>query len=50
LPHRLAWRFAKVEPYGMIILIALMFAGALGYVMLPLVGGFVRALAAVFQI
>lgn len=50
LPHQLAARFARVEPYGMIILIALMFLGVLGYVMLPLVGAFVRALATVFNI
>ncbi len=50
LPHRLAYRFAKIEPYGMIILLVLMFLGVLGVVMLPFVNSFISALASVFNI
>jgi len=39
LPHGLAYRFAKVEPFGMIILLALMLLGVLGTVMWPLIAG-----------
>jgi len=38
LPHRLAYQFARVEPYGMIILMVLLFTGVLGAVMLPVIG------------
>ena len=37
LPHRLAWRFAKVEPYGFVILIVLLLTGVLGYILWPLI-------------
>jgi Zn-dependent protease len=50
LPHRLAYRFAKIEPYGMIVLLVLMFLGVLGVVMLPFVNSFISALASVFNI
>src|SRR4051812_31235273 len=50
LPHRLGYRFAKLEPYGMIILLALMFLGVLNFVMLPFVNVFIGALASVFKI
>ena len=36
LPARLAWRYGRIEPYGMIILIALMVLGWLWPLMLPL--------------
>lgn len=50
LPRSLAYRFAMVEPYGMIIIIVLMFLGVLGKLLLPAVGGFVGVLAGVFNI
>jgi Zn-dependent protease len=50
LPQRLGYRFAKLEPYGMIILLALMFLGVLNFVMLPFVNAFIGALASVFKI
>ena len=50
LPHRLAHRFARIEPFGMIILIVLMFLGVLNVVMLPFVNAFIAALASVFNI
>ena len=50
LPPAAAYRFALVEPYGMIILLALMFLGVLGAVLLPFVGAFIGVLAAIFNI
>jgi hypothetical protein len=50
LPQALAYRFRKLEPYGMIILLALMFLGVLNIVMLPFVNAFIGALASVFKI
>ena len=37
LPRNLAWQFARIEPYGMYILIGLMFFGILSTLMMPLV-------------
>jgi Zn-dependent protease len=50
LPHRLAYGLARVEPYGMIILLVLMFLGILSIVMMPIVNAFIATLAAVFNI
>jgi len=47
LPPRLAWRYGRIEPYGLVILVVLMMLGWLWPLMLPLlklgqwvVGGF----------
>jgi Zn-dependent protease len=37
LPHRQAFQLARVEPYGMFILIFLVISGVLGLILLPLV-------------
>ena len=37
LPNPLAYKFSKIEPYGLIILMALLFLGLLGKVLLPVV-------------
>ena len=37
LPNRLAYRFAQIEPYGMMILVVLMVTGVLGVLLGPLV-------------
>lgn len=50
LPRSLAYRFALVEPYGMVILIVLMFLGVLGSLLMPAVSGFIGVLASVFGI
>ncbi|MCB5362271.1 site-2 protease family protein [Pusillimonas sp. CC-YST705] len=36
LPHSLAWKYARIEPYGMIILIVLMLTGVLWVALGPL--------------
>lgn len=48
LKPRLALKFAQIEPYGIWILLILLFTGVLGKVLLPLVGLFERTLYAVF--
>jgi Zn-dependent protease len=35
LPGNLAWRFARIEPYGFIILLMLLFTGVLGAILSP---------------
>ncbi len=49
LPHRLAWQFAKIEPYGLAILLVLLFTDMLGFILWPLMVGFRHLLAAIFQ-
>jgi Zn-dependent protease len=36
LPNRLAWKYSKIEPYGLVILIVLMLTGILWTVLQPL--------------
>ncbi len=50
LPHRLAYQVARVEPYGFIILIVLLFSGALGFIMWPLIGISMSLIAALFGV
>lgn len=40
LPHALAWRFARVERFGFVILLALMFIGGLDLILTPLLRSF----------
>ena len=49
LPHRLAWQFAKLEPYGLAILLVLLFTDILGVILWPLMTGFRHLLAVLFQ-
>jgi Zn-dependent protease len=48
LPHNLAWKFAKIEPWGFPILLLLLFTGVLGAVMNPLVIFAARAIESIF--
>ncbi|MDI1352062.1 MAG: site-2 protease family protein [bacterium] len=50
LPPRQAMIYAKIEPYGFIILIALIFTGVLGYILTPLINGSLLVLHAIYQI
>ncbi len=50
LPHRLAWSFARLEPYGFPILLALLFTGVLGTILSPLIAGFRYLLGALIGI
>lgn len=40
LPHSLAWKFARLEPYGFPILLVLLFTGILGAILGPLLALF----------
>ncbi|MDR0776834.1 MAG: site-2 protease family protein [Azonexus sp.] len=48
LPHRLAWRFARIEPWGFPILLLLLFTGILSQVMTPLVVFAARLIESIF--
>jgi Zn-dependent protease len=48
LPHRFAWRFARLEPYGFIIVLTLLFTGVLGYLLWPAIAMLMRIVAALF--
>jgi len=50
LPHRLAWSFARLEPYGFPILLVLLFTGVLGTILWPLIAGFRFLLGALIGI
>jgi Zn-dependent protease len=50
LPHRLSHRFSRIEPYGMFILLLLLFSGILGIIMWPLVSTMMRLIGSVFNL
>jgi Zn-dependent protease len=50
LPHRLAWKFARIEPYGFFIIMGLLFLGVLNRILHPLIGGFMLLIKAIFNI
>ncbi len=50
LPHHLAYRYAMVEPYGMFILVGLLFTGILGSILWPFVTLFIKVLSVFFGI
>jgi Zn-dependent protease len=45
LPHRLAWRYAQLEPYGFFIVMGLAFLKVLNYWMVPVMTAANAALA-----
>jgi Zn-dependent protease len=47
LPHNAAIRFSRLEPYGLFILLGLMFTGVLGVIMWPLISVFIGLTALV---
>jgi Zn-dependent protease len=50
LPTRLAGGYAKLEPLGFPILLVLLFVGALGVILAPMVNFSYRVLGTVFQL
>jgi len=48
LPDRLAWEYARIEPFGLIILLVLIATGVLGVILGPLLGGFLLLLMKLF--
>jgi Zn-dependent protease len=50
LPGQLAWRFAKIEPYGFISLLMLLFTGVLGALLLPFSRAALRLIYTIFNL
>ena len=50
LPPKLAYRFARVEPFGLLIVLVLMLLGVIGKVMWPFIAGFIGLLVSLFNI
>jgi len=50
LPHRLAYGVARIEPYGFLILILLLFTGVLGRILWPIIGLTMALIAGVFGV
>jgi Zn-dependent protease len=48
LPPRMSWKFARIEPYGMVILLALLFTGVLETVLGPTIGLFMMLIKTLF--
>lgn len=49
LPHRAAWQFSRIEPYGFVILLAMLFLGLLNVVLGPLVSLFLMLIKMLFN-
>ena len=50
LPQHLSYRFSRIEPYGMVILLLLLFSGILGFIMWPVVSTVMRLIGSVFNL
>ncbi len=48
LPPRTSWKFSRIEPYGMVILLALLFTGVLETVLGPMIGLFMMLIKTLF--
>ena len=50
LPHRMAWQYARLEPWGFPILLLLLFSGYLGVLLRPMVSASFQMIGTVFQL
>ena len=50
LPHRMAWQYAKSEPWGFPILLLLLFTGYLGVILGPMLNASFALIGTVFQL
>lgn len=50
LPAKQAIAYAKLEPFGFLILIVLIFTNVLGYILTPLIYGSLYVLSAIFNL
>ena len=50
LPHRLAYKLSRIEPYGFVILVVLLFAGVLNFILWPLIVLAISAISGVFGV
>ncbi len=49
LPGPLAYQYNKIEPFGLIILMALLFTGMLGYILFPIIITFLNIISWLFN-
>lgn len=49
LPNRLAWNFARIEPYGFPILLVALFSGILGAILWPMISAFRSLISTIFS-
>ena len=50
LPHRMAWQYARLEPWGFPILLLLLFSGYLGVILRPVVEASYQVIGTVLQL
>lgn len=50
LPAKQAIAYSKIEPYGFVILILLVFTGVIGIILTPLINGSLQLLRGIFQL
>ncbi len=50
LPHRMAWQYARLEPWGFPILLLLLFSGYLGVILEPMMRTSFQVIGTVFQL
>lgn len=50
LPPRAAMTYARVEPFGFLILVILIFTNVLGYILIPLINSGIYLLSSIFQL
>ncbi|MBI3069204.1 MAG: site-2 protease family protein [Betaproteobacteria bacterium] len=50
LPYRMAYQFSRIEPYGFLILLMLLFSGLLGVVMWPMIGAVMSLISYLFDV
>jgi Zn-dependent protease len=50
LPHRMAWQYARLEPWGFPILLLLLFTGYLGVLLRPVVAASYQVIGTVLQL
>lgn len=50
LPGPMGWQISRLEPYGFIILLALLYFGILGLILWPLISGLLSVLALIFSL
>jgi Zn-dependent protease len=49
LPGPLAYQYNKMEPFGLIILIAMLFTGVLGLILFPVIITFLNIVSSIFD-
>jgi len=49
LPGPLSYKYSKIEPYGLIILMFMLFSGVLGYILFPVIMAFLNAVSSIFD-